>query len=265
MGGSGGGKSPFPVPQGEVVSDRPFRIIGNLIIAATPADTIRFCIGDSLWTLPFDAHDDTLRFRLRGDSLTLMRTPWRPDPGSEVQALEVLIRVAGDTGLEGVWLSRGMRIDTLSGSVADTARPYLDRIGARMIADLEYKTIHSRFLSGRFAIYTDADRARAYVDEWNGSHPESDTAETPDSAIYAMAIRAVGKSEVELKGLVTGETVTLTLHGDRSVDYRSDDKFHDPFSERVYGGSCPDKPSLPWYVEFLSDNWRPAPAPGRTH
>lgn len=265
MGGTGGGKSPFPVPQGEVVSDRPYRIVGSLILAATPADTMRFCIGDSLWELPFKAHDDSLGFELRGDSLTLLRSAWRPDPGSEVRIREILIRVAGDTGLEGVWLSRGMRIDTLSGSVADTARPYLDRISARMIADRQYKTIHSRFLSGRFALYSDADRARAFVDEWNGIHPESDTAESPDSSTYAIAIRAVGKSEVEMKGLVTGETVTLTLHEDRSVDYRSDDKFHDPFSERVYGGSCPDKPSLPWYVEFLNANWRRAPAPGRTH
>ena len=257
-GGSGG---VTPNTGGSEKSVSPYTIVNGKIVTPARVDTTYDCDGDSPVTYLDTVAADSLAYELTGNSLKFSdRHLDTLASGTVSQTALTLERVGSGTGLEGTWNYRIYKSLIVSGTPTAADLDTLarrDSIINKLIGD---EIVQVRFSNGLIYTYVDINTAEAFLQEWNGTS-DGGSPQFADSARYDVAVRVISRYVVELKGLKSAETITLTLDNDGSRTYSSNLAGHAEFHFVANTKTCPNNPAPVWFSEFLLAN--PKRTPGK--
>lgn len=216
-----------------------------------------FCWGNDLISKPDGIYRGAVLYILDHDTLMLKtgRTSMGSADGVDTVIWEtytVHIRQGFGTGLKGLWRITGERAELVKGNPTPDQQQRLDMYLGYDAEEMAAFPGFVEFEDARLIYHTDADLAGKFLYDWNHAHPGVSI----DSSSYAIEIRAIGKSAVELKGKKTDETVQITLSADNSRRYTSDSPSHLPYTYEGVPTACPNHFAPQWYDQFLWDNVR---------
>lgn len=254
----GGDPSEEPAPPGFRTASFAYSLESGKITIPPFTRINRECTDTGLSTGTLITQSTALPYELEGDSLKLMQGgPQSVRLGTVIQIYNAFARVGRGTGLNGRWLLISQRYRVVSGEASAEDYARFDRMMASADMERPFTDVHFVFSGDSIAIFMDTKNAEHFMADWNGLY--SERPEDANSANYAISLRIIGRDEVELKGLNSGETVRLRLGNDRNRDYSSDAAGHAPHHYDDTPESCPNEYSPLWYWHFLEDNRKDIP------
>lgn len=236
---------------GDYQATRTYRIEGDRLIYAIPADTLTSCSGSTLVETPRPLRYDTNIIELSGDTLRLLGDTFTNGP---VTAVEVnrLVRAGSGSGVEGTWKYVWTDSRILSGAYDSAASASRARLRAYNDGIRSIFTIHFVIGAGEIQSWYKGESSAIFIYNWNTPSSRS----YADSQAYAISLRAVDARTVEMKGLVSGEVVTHRAPAPRDdgTTFSSSDPAHVPSVHYVHPRACPFEQQPVWYDAFLKAN-----------
>jgi hypothetical protein len=256
--GGGGGDPAGTNPPGYSQSMK-YRIDAGELFVSDTGNFDYGCTGDSLWSHRFPPTEDTMAFTITGRDLSLARISRPIASGAVVLDRNKLTRVGTGSGLNGTWKYLNMSYE-ISGAPTEKEKADLANAERFLNQYTGYILIHYRFGDGILTVFQDAHEAEQFIDAWNGDYIEWDGTATSDSGKYAIALSQVDQHTVALKGLKSGETVTLALSNRDGKTFASDVPSHPRKFIPKHPANCPLETEPQWYRDFLAANAK-TPAP----
>ena len=235
---------------GEVTQTIPYRVEGNTIITGPYSYYGSYCNEDVLHKDSSLVEENTIAFKVEGSTLSIIAGKDTLESGAVIQQVVVFARQGSGSGLQGLWSGANQEFRVVSGTPTETENAELEDDQKFFARYRAYSRSWFRFAGGKIISYLDRESAKRFIADWNGEFNEE---KKPDSARYAITVKALDKYTVELKGRENGETVRFTQNSEGAT-YSSDmpgHAFHRYFSEPK---SCPNEYTPEWYGEFMDAN-----------
>jgi hypothetical protein len=261
-GNSGGVYGPSSSP-GTMTMTGTFRVSGDSIYvtATTPADTMRYCMGDSLVVQIDSANtqqESGIPYSISNNTLTL--TESFPDMSGAGYTIGLNInfsRVGSGIGVEGTWNLASITYVVLAGTAPDSIKHEVDSMNTamnQMLASgevsMQYTFSGTQFTAVQSYTYNWADY---YVSSWT----DCSYAYGADTCSYDVTVVKLNSSTVQMHGKTSGETVTITWNGAGDMTYTSSDPTHLAFTYYMNPVSCPNDYMPDWFATFLTANAKP--------
>lgn len=230
-----------------------YRIEGGNIINENRFRTYFYCSLGEIVSETDTLKNDTIPFELAGNTLSLINPSLDTmESGAVVQYLVQAMRMGRGASLNGLWQFTGQSYRVLAGALSPVEKTRVEEDNAKNNGHLDITTFQWQFSDGLITTFEDTKTAEAFLLAWNKAN--IDGLYPADSARYDIAVKVVGKYQVELKGRITEETVLLTLENDRSETFQSSDPAHPMHRFDRIPKSCPDDTEPGWYGLFLQAN-----------
>jgi hypothetical protein len=232
-----------------------YRIEGGNIINENRIRHNAYCSLGQVVTRTDTLKNDTIPFELAGNTLILFNPHLDTmESGALVQQVIQTMRMGRGSSLTGLWQYTEQSYRVLAGALSEEERAEAEEEKTEANSHWDITTFQVQFSGGAITTFEDTKTAEAFLSDWNEGDPDNQYA--ADSARYDIAVKVVGKYQVELKGRLTGETVLLTLENDRSETFQSSDPAHASHRYDRIPKSCPNEPEPLWYREFLDANYK---------
>lgn len=239
-----------PGAPGAVVNTSAYSVKGNTLILPPTARTSAYCEMDDLITHVDTTEADTVEFKIAGSTLTVTWDKDTTETGAVVVQSLVLTRQGSGSGLNGLWLSVRQEYTVVSGTLSESEKAeYDDNVESDSIRRLETKSWLG-FNNGQITSYERRDHAALFIRDWQNVESGS----LPNSTTYAIDVKAIHPSTVELKGRENGEIVRITWSGRSDRTYTSSLPGHAVHRYFRTPTSCPNEFEPEWYGAFLQAN-----------
>lgn len=239
---------------GVIIQTIPFKVEGNTIITVAYTRPYSYCSGDEMQSGIDTMEADTVAYRISGSSMEILPDNDTLGSGAVIQHVFVFTRQGSGSGLQGLWSGGSRRFKVVTGTPTETENSELEDDQTHFDHYSAFVESWVRFAGGKIISYEDRESAKLFIAEWNGefdARPDS----RPDSARYAITVKALDKNTVELKGLKNGETVRFTLNFGETT-YSSDTPGHAFHRYLSNPKTCPNEYSPEWYEQFMEANWK---------
>jgi hypothetical protein len=261
-GNSGGGVNGPSGINNSVTFTGTYRVSADSIYVAiiTPADTARYCNGNSLVVgqinpadtqpesgIPYSISNNTLTFTIPLDT-----------SAGQVALIETFTRSGFGIDVHGTWNATSISYQVLNGTLPDSTKRFLDSLVVAANQSLASGNVSTQYIfSGtQFTeVISSKDMSSSYgwadyfVSSWTNCNYSSGL----DTCSYAVTVVKLSSSSVQLHGKTSGETVTITMSGAGDETYTSSDPTHHTGTYYAKPVSCPN--STPdWFTTFLSAN-----------
>ena len=240
-----------------------YRVSGDSIYVTMPipADTSRYCNGDSLEVYidsaytepesgtPYSISNNTLTIIIPSDTigyqLTYTETFTRSGPGI-------------GTGVQGTWNATSTGYQVLYGTLPDSAKRSLDSMVVAANQRLASSEVSLQFIfSGtqftEVMSYKDISSSGVWADDYVSSWTDCNYSYGMDTCSYAVTVVKLTNSSVQLHGKTSGETVTISFSAAGDETYTSSDATHPAGTYYENPVSCPNSPPA-WFSTFLTAN-----------
>ncbi len=237
------------------------KIGGNLLNAYAYNDSAQTL---KLWRFASHCEDDDLvqdtmaysaTYAISGDTLT-ENVPYNLAHDGQIRAATTLMRDGSGAGLQGAWKVKSVEFFILSGSEGGSVLDSVDRANGDFDTALKADEGVEELVFSADSVheYGNARPALAFLSAWKSNREVAD--------VEAIAVKMISQYVAQLKGLRTGETVTITSSPDMDgSDYVSSVAAHKPYRFYINAQSCPDGSYLgsgwpKWYLDFLRANMK---------
>ena len=246
------------IPEGDPQFYGTYTIVGSNLIFAAQSKTYTECSSENtLTTKVRTTTADSMYFNIHGDSLEIgIRNPETLASGSIVQLLTVFSRKGSGSGLDGQWERIGTKY-SMDGNLSPEDVKLYDRMVVENNSENANNTFVLDFTNSVMRSYLDTKTAERFLANWNQGYTgpfEDTTSPEKDASIYAITVKVMEKHKVQLKGAITGETVTIKHPDQDGAIYSSSDPSHFEFTFNSIPESCPAEFVPGWYRTFLAAN-----------
>lgn len=239
-----------PEAPGAVVNTSAYSVKGNTLILPPGIRTSAYCDRDFLETHVDTTEADTVEFKIVGSTLTVTWDKDTTESGAEVLRSLVLSRQGSGSGLNGLWLSLRQEYTVASGALSESEiAEYDENLQYDLSQRMNTKSWLS-FTNGQITSYESRDHAARFIRDWESE----DLGSFPKNTTYAIDVKAIDPSAVELKGRESGEIVRITWSGRADMTYTSSLPDHAAHRYFRTPTSCPNDFSPEWYGAFLEAN-----------
>jgi hypothetical protein len=244
---------------GAVINTSAYSVKGDTLILPSTTRTSVYCDMDDLITHVDTTDADTVEFKIVGSILTVTWDKDTTESGAVVLRSLVLTRQGSGSGLNGLWLSVRQEYKVVSGALSESEKTeYDDNVASDNNQRLETQSWLS-FSNGQIISYEKRDHATRFIRGWQ----DTESGSLPKSTTYAIDVKAIDPSTLELKGRETGETVRITWSGREDKTYTSSLPEHAVHRYFRIPTSCPNEDAPEWYGAFLQANRiQPVPKEG---
>jgi hypothetical protein len=243
-----------------------YRVSGDSIYIAltTPADTVRYCNGNSLAVDIIDSggiqSESGFLYSISNNTLTFTVTDTSMNgPGYILGIIITFSREGSGLGVQGTWDLASESQSVLSGTAPASVRHEIDSMNAYINQSIASGKVSEQFIFSagtQFTIKTSTEMSSTsysvdyYISSWTSCSPGSYGL---DTCSYAVTVVKQGNSAVQLHGKTSGETVTITWNAKGDQTYTSSDPTHLAGTYFANPVSCPN--SIPaWFTTFLTAN-----------
>ena len=245
-------------PEGDPGFYASYTILGSNLKFPAQSKTYNECSSQNeLISKVTTIKEDSMNFNIHGDTLDLgMNHPESRPSGAIVQLVTLFLRKGSGSGLDGQWVRIGSKY-LLNGTFSPEEMAYYNKSEIDISLDHAGNTFVLDFQNGLMKSYLDTQTAERFLGNWNNGFtgPFEDTVPpVMDISIYDITVKVLEKHKVQLKGSITGETVTISHPDQDGAIYSSSNSSHLEFTFSRIPKSCPAEFEPSWYKEFIYAN-----------